>query len=403
MQPKPKVFGFGFLMEGDGELAKKDYYEILGVSKDATEEEIKKAYRKLAIKYHPDVNKGDKDAEKKFKEINEAYEVLKDPQKRAMYDQFGHAGLGQDGSGTGGFGGFEDFGDFRGFGDFGSFEDIFDMFFGGNSFGGKRRGPQRGADLRYDLELTLEQAAFGYEDDIEIIRMDECDRCNGSGEEPGTSTRVCPSCNGTGKIQYTQNTPFGRFVSVKTCSQCGGEGRIIDTPCRKCDGKGKVRKKRKIHIKIPPGVDTGHKLRIPREGEPGEKGGPKGDLYIFIHVKPHEFFKREGDDIICKIPISFVQAALGDEIEVPTLEGKVKLKIPAGTQPGTRFRLKNKGVKHLKSYGRGDQHIIVDVVIPRKLNAKQKELLRKFAEISGDEIKGQHKGFFEKVKDAFGV
>lgn len=379
-------------------MAKRDYYEILGVSRDASETEIKKAYRKLARKYHPDVNPGDKEAEERFKEINEAYEVLSDSQKRARYDQFGHAGV----NGQGGFdpGGFESFGDF---GDFG-FDDIFDAFFGGG-FGRERRntGPRRGADIRYDLEISLEEAAFGVEKDIQIARMEKCPTCGGSGAKPGTEPVICPVCNGTGKIQRSQTTPFGRFVNVTTCNHCHGEGRIIKEPCPRCNGSGRIRKSRKIHVKVPAGVDTGSRLRISGEGEIGEKGASPGDLYIFIKVRPHKFFTRHGDDIICEIPISFVQAALGDELEVPTLDGKIKLKIPEGTQPGTQFRLKGKGIPHLRGYGRGDQHVKVNVVVPKKLNEKQKKILQEFAEISGEEIKQHHKGFFEKMKDAFGV
>ncbi|MDI3540633.1 MAG: molecular chaperone DnaJ [Thermosediminibacterales bacterium] len=377
-------------------LTKRDYYEILGVSRNASESEIKKAYRQLARKYHPDVNPGDKEAEEKFKEIKEAYEVLRDPQKRAAYDQFGHAGV----NGQQGQGGF-DFSDFGDFTTFSGFDDIFDMFFGGRE-SRRRTGPKRGADLRYDLEISLEEAAFGLERDIEMTRTEDCDACRGTGAANGTKLEVCPVCGGTGQVQYSQNTPFGRFINVKTCSNCHGDGRIIKEPCKKCNGRGKVRKTRKIHIKVPPGVDTGSRLRVAGEGEAGEKGGSPGDLYIFIHVKPHQFFVRQGDDIVCEFPISFIQAALGDEIQVPTLEGKVNLKIPEGTQPGTLFRLKGKGIPHLRGYGRGDQLVKINVVIPKKLTAKQKKLLKQFAEISGEEIK-EYKNFFDRMKDAFGV
>ena len=330
-------------------MAKRDYYEVLGVSREATEDEIKKAYRKLARKYHPDVNKEDKDAAEKFKEINEAYEVLKDPEKRARYDQFGHAGVGQGGFDAGDFGGF---GGFGGFGDFGSdiFDDIFDIF--GGSFGrSRRRGPTRGADIRYDLEITLEEAAFGAEKEVEIFRMESCKNCNGTGAKPGTMPKTCPSCGGSGQVRRVQNLGPMQFTNVTTCTNCGGRGTIIEEPCPKCHGRGQSKVGRKIKIKVPAGVDTGSQLRMSGEGEPGELGGPPGDLYVVIRVKPHKLFVRQGDDLIYQAPISFVQATLGDEIDVPTLEEKVKLKIPEGTQPGTRFRLRSKGIPHLRDTG----------------------------------------------------
>lgn len=371
-------------------MSKRDYYEVLGVSKDASEADIKKAYRKLARKYHPDVNPGDKEAEGKFKEAAEAYDVLSDSQKKARYDQFGHAGTDpQGGFGAGGFGG----GDFGG-----GFGDIFDMFFGG---GGRRQGPQKGDDLRYDLDISFEEAAFGLEKDIKIPRWENCDQCKGTGATPGTDAKTCPTCHGSGQVQFTQNTPFGRFVQSKTCQQCHGEGKIIEKPCKQCQGRGKVRKNKKIHVKIPAGVDTGSRLRISGEGEPGAKGGPPGDLYVFIQVRKHKFFQREGNEVICEMPLSFVQAALGDEIEVPTLDGKVKLKIPEGTQTGTHFRLKGKGIPSLRGYGRGDQHVIVSILTPTKLSEKQKELLKEFAELSGETPQSGGKGFFERMKDAF--
>lgn len=384
-------------------MAKKDYYKTLGVSKDASQDEIKKAFRKLARKYHPDVNRDDENATEKFKEINEAYEVLKDPDKRARYDQFGHAGVGQGNFGAGdfsGFGGFKDFGDFGG-GDF--FDDIFDSFFGGGFSNSKRRqGPVRGADLRYDLELTLEEAAFGVEKQINVTRLEKCPKCNGTGAKPGTSPKTCPTCNGSGEIKNIKNTAFGRFVNVTTCNQCNGKGTIIEEPCTKCHGNGKVRASKRLKVKIPQGVDTGSRLRMSGEGEPGLRGGPPGDLYVVIHVKPHKLFKRAGNDIIFDAPISFVQASLGDEIKVPTLDGKAKLKIPQGTQPDTRFRIKSKGIPKLNGHGRGDLYVRAKVLIPKKLNDKQKDLLKKFAEISGEDLK-QQKGFFGKMKDAFGV
>ncbi|AYO30282.1 molecular chaperone DnaJ [Biomaibacter acetigenes] len=383
-------------------MAKRDYYEVLGVSKDASEDDIKKAYRKLARQYHPDVNKNDKDAAEKFKEINEAYEVLKDPEKRARYDQFGHAGVGQGNFDAGNFGGFGDFGDFGNFGgEF--FGDIFENFFGGGFGGTRRHGPVRGADVLYDMEISLEEAATGIEKEIQVSRMEKCEKCHGTGAKPGTHPTTCPLCGGTGQVKNVQNTAFGRFVNITTCNRCGGRGTIVEAPCPNCHGSGQVRANRKIKVKVPAGVDTGSRLRISGEGEPGERGGPPGDLYVVIRVKPHKLFTRHGDDLIYEAHISFVQAALGDEIEIPTLEGKIKLKIPEGTQPGTNFRLKAKGIPHIKGYGRGDMHVRVNVVIPERLNEKQKEILRKFADISGEELKGPSKGFFGKMKDAFGV
>lgn len=379
-------------------MSKKDYYEVLGVDRNASEADIKKAFRKLARQYHPDVNPGDKKAEAKFKEINEAYEVLSDQQKRAQYDQFGHAAFGQGGAdgGAGGFGGFGGFGG----ADFGGFGDIFDMFFGGGG-GQRRRGPAKGADLRYNLEITFEEAAFGLEKDITIPRTEKCKKCQGSGAAPGTSPKTCPKCKGTGQIQFTQSTPFGRFVQSTVCDECHGDGKVVDTPCPECSGSGLVRKMRQIHIKIPAGVDNGSRVRVTGEGEPGERGGPSGDLYVFIKVKPHKIFTREGNDVISEIKISFPQAALGDSVLVSTLDGKVELKIPEGTQSGTFFRLRNKGIPDVHGYGRGDHHVKVTVVTPNKLTDEQKKILRDFAETLGENPAGVEKGFFEKVKDAF--
>jgi molecular chaperone DnaJ len=377
-------------------VAKRDYYEVLGVERNASETEIKKAYRKLARQYHPDVNPGDKTAEERFKEINEAYEVLSDPDKRARYDQFGHAGT--DPNGFGGFGGFGGAGDFTGFGD------IFDMFFGGAAQRANR-GPQVGSDLRLDLELTFEEAAFGVEKDIELPRLENCPTCEGTGAKPGTRPAACPKCQGTGQVRYTQKTMLGHFQTIKTCPECGGEGKVITTPCPECHGKGKIRKTRKLHIKIPAGVDTGSRIRLAGEGEAGLRGGPPGDLYVYIEVRPHKIFERHGDDIYLEMPITFVQAALGDEIKVPTLEGKAALRIPEGTQTGTVFRLRGQGIPHLKGSGRGDQHVKVVVVTPTKLSEEQKKLLRDFAKVSGEENyrpqeKGKEKGIFERLWDS---
>lgn len=387
-----------FLLTERGEtVAKRDYYEILGVGRDADENEIKKAYRKLAMKYHPDRNPGDKTAEEKFKEINEAYEVLSDPEKKARYDRFGHAGI--DGNGAGGFDGASGFG--FGFEDI--FSDIFDMFGGGFSTSRRKTAPQKGNDLRVELEIEFEEAAFGVEKEIRISRHEECSSCNGTGAKPGTEKQTCTKCNGTGEIRYAQRTPLGQFVNVRTCDACHGEGTIIKERCPKCRGTGYVMKDKKIQVKIPAGVDTGTVISLRGEGEPGQYGGPRGDLYIVVRVKPHPLFTRERDDLICEIPITFVQAALGDEIIVPTLDGKIKYKIPEGTQSATVFRIKGKGIPHMKGYGRGDLYVKVIVEVPRKLSEKQKELLRKFADDIGEDVHEQRKTFFKKLKDAFGI
>lgn len=376
-------------------MSKRDYYEVLGLSKGASEDEIKKAFRKLARKYHPDVNRDNpKEAEEKFKEANEAYEVLSNPERRAQYDQFGHAAFeGGGGGGQGGFGGFSGFGG-------GGFGDIFDMFFnGGGGFGssGRRSGPERGADLRYDLEIKFEEAAFGLEKEIQIPRLDECEVCHGSGAAPGTNPETCPQCKGSGQVQYTQSTPFGRMVNVKPCDRCGGEGKIVHTPCKSCGGKGKKRVKRKINVKIPAGVDNGSRLRVAHEGEAGMRGGPSGDLYVYIFVKPHRIFSRDGTEVICEVPVNFVQASLGDEIEVPTLDGNVKMKIPEGIQSGTILRLKNRGIPYLRGQGRGDQHVKIKVLTPQKLNEHQKQMLREFAQATGESVNPEQKKWYQKI------
>lgn len=376
-------------------MSKRDYYEVLGVDRGASADDIKRAYRKLAMKYHPDRNPGDKEAEEKFKEVNEAYEVLSSPEKKQRYDQFGHAGV--NGNGAGGFdGGFSGF--------TGGFEDIFGDFF--NMFGGggstrRRTGPQKGADVKYEATISFEEAAFGTEKTVEFHRYDNCDTCHGSGAAPGSAKKFCQHCQGKGEIRYAQRSPLGQIINVKTCPQCNGEGEIIEQPCSTCKGSGKVRKKKKIKVKIPAGVDTGMVIPIRGEGEAGSKGGPAGDLYVVINVLPHQLFTRDGLDIICEIPITFVQAALGDELEVPTLEGKVKYKVPEGTQSGTIFRLRNKGIVSPKGYGKGDQYVKIIVEVPKKLSERQKDILRQFAQESGEDVHEQRKSFFEKVKDAF--
>jgi len=375
-------------------VSKRDYYEVLGISKGASEDEIKKAYRKMAKKYHPDANRDNpQEAQEKFKEVNEANEVLSNPEKRAQYDQFGHAAF-EGGAGAGGFGGG------------GGFSDIFDMFFSGGAggFGGARRpGPEKGSDLRYDLEISFEEAAFGKETEIQIQRMDNCKECHGSGAAPGTHPETCPQCHGTGQVQQIHDTPFGRMVNARPCSRCRGTGTLINSPCRHCHGKGQVRAKRKINIKIPAGVDSGSRLRVSGEGEPGVRGGPSGDLYVYLFVKSHQIFQRDGQEVFCEVPVSMVQATLGDEIDVPTLDGKEKLKIPAGTQPGTVFRLKEKGIPSLRGRGRGDQHVKIKVIIPQKMNDRQRELLKEFAVQGGDHVHAEQKSFFNKMKDLFGV
>jgi molecular chaperone DnaJ len=371
---------------------KKDYYELLGVPRTASEEEIKKAFRKMARKYHPDVNRDDpKTAEAKFKEINEAYEVLSNQENRAKYDQFGHAAF--DGAaGASGFGGG------------GGINDIFDMFFGGGFGGGgaRRQGPERGADLRYDMDITLEQAATGYAQEIEIPRTEDCQTCHGTGAAPGTHPETCPQCGGSGQVQVAQNTPFGRMVNVTTCSRCRGEGKIVHTPCADCKGRGKVRKNRRIQVTIPPGADNGLRLRVSQGGEAGTRGGPPGDLYVYISVKRHKTFGRDGDNLVYDLAVSFPQAALGDEVEVPTLDGMAKLEIPAGTQTGTILTLKEKGIPHLRGHGKGDLKIRLTIITPKKLSDKQRQLLLEFAKLGGESIKPASQSFVKKVKDVLG-
>ncbi|KOO52235.1 molecular chaperone DnaJ [Viridibacillus sp. FSL E2-0187] len=372
-------------------MNKRDYYEVLGLQKSASKDEIKKAYRKLSKQYHPDLNK-EAGAEEKFKEIAEAYEVLSDDQKKARYDQFGHQDPNQ-GFGGSGFGGGDGFG----------FEDIFSSFFGGG--GGSRRrdpnAPTKGDDLQYRMTISFEEAVFGKETEIEIPRDETCETCHGSGAKPGTSKDTCSHCNGQGQINETVSTPFGQMVNRRTCGYCKGSGQIIKDKCSTCHGAGTVKKRKKIKVTIPAGVDDGQQLRVSGQGEAGTNGGPAGDLYIVFHVRAHDKFERDGDDIYLELPITFAQAALGDDIEVPTVHGKVKMKIPTGTQSGDRFRLKGKGVKNVHGYGTGDQHVIVSVVTPKKLTEKQKQLLREFASISGDIPEEQGSTLFDKIKNKF--
>jgi molecular chaperone DnaJ len=366
---------------------KRDYYDILGVERNASDEEIKKAFRKLAFQYHPDRNKDD-GAEEKFKEAKEAYDILSDSQKRAAYDRFGHAGA----QGFGGRG-------FEGF-DFGGFGDIFDAFFGGAA---RRTGPQQGADLSYHLAITFEEAVFGTEKELEIVRTEVCSVCKGSRSEPGSQPAKCPTCNGTGEVRRTQRSIFGQFINVTACSRCHGEGRIITKPCSHCNGQGRERFVRKIAVKIPPGVDEGTQIRLSGEGDAGKQSGPPGNLYVSLSVQKHKFFQREGDNILYELPINFAQAALGDEIQIPTVDGDVTLKIPSGSQTGRVFRIKEKGVPHLRHPGRGDQLVRLSIVTPSSLDETQKKLFKELAKTLGKaSLPKEDKSFFEKIKDTFG-
>ncbi|MBT8341858.1 MAG: molecular chaperone DnaJ [Desulfatitalea sp.] len=366
---------------------KRDYYEVLGVGRNASDNELKTAYRKLALKYHPDRNPGDTAAEESFKEAAEAYEVLRDAQKRQIYDQFGHQGL--EGSGFSGFGGFDDI--------FSSFGDIFEDFFG---FGGQRGGRssgRRGADLRYDMTINFMEAAFGVETTIDIDKNAVCTNCDGQGTEPGTHPETCPSCRGAGQVGRSQ----GFFTIRTTCPHCRGAGRVITHPCRKCHGSGQVKAHKTVSVKIPAGVDNNSRLRLSGEGEGGTQGAPSGDLYVFLHVSPHEFFRREENDIICQVPISFIQAILGDEITVPTLNGEKRLEIPRGTQFGDVFRFRGEGIPSLRSGRRGDQIIQVTIKTPTNLNKKQETLLKDFAKLEeaklGKRLKNMLKGAAAKA------
>ena len=380
---------------------KRDYYEVLGVSKGASDDEIKKAYRKLAKKYHPDMNPGDKEAEAKFKEVNEAYSVLSDEQKRARYDQFGHAGVDPNygAGGPGGpFGGF-DMGDI----DLG---DIFGSFFGGGGFGGfggggqRRNGPQKGESLRANLTITFEEAAFGCEKELSLNRTEECDECHGSGCQPGTTAETCPNCRGTGVVRVQQRTGGFAFSSTAACTRCRGTGKIIHSPCKSCGGSGSVKKSKRITVTIPAGIDDGQAVSLRGQGNAGKNGGPAGDLIVGVRVKPHPQFRRDGTTVLYEQPVSFFQAAMGAELEIPTIDGKVKYTLPAGTQTGTTFRLRGKGIPELRGRGRGDQYVTIRVQVPTSLNSEQKEALRAFAQAMGEEVPEESglKGFFDKRK-----
>ncbi len=374
---------------------KRDYYEVLGVAKTATDAELKSAYRKLAKKYHPDFNKDNKEAEEKFKEANEAYEVLSDSSKRQKYDQFGHAGVDPN-FGAGGYGGY---GGGFGFEDF-DIGDIFGSFFGGGFGGGqtRRNAPTRGESLRVNLVLSFEEAAFGCTKEINITKTEKCSKCGGSGAESGTSAETCSACHGTGTIKTTRRTPLGVVSSSGVCPTCGGSGKIIKTPCKGCGGSGKERASRKLSVKVPAGIDDGQTISLRGEGNAGSNGGPNGDVLITVSVRPHHILMRDGTTIHCEVPITFSQAVLGAEIEVPTLDGKVKYTVPEGTQTGTVFRLRGKGVPVLNSSRRGDQLVRVNIEVPKNLNQKQKDLLAEFAKSVGENAYTERKSFFEKLK-----
>jgi len=374
---------------------KRDYYEVLGLNKGASDEEIKKAYKKQARKYHPDLNPDNKEAEEKFKEVNEAYEVLSDPNKKSRYDQFGHAGVDPN-FGAGGFGG-----GFDGGFDFGDLGDIFGSFFGGGFGGGRRtnpNAPQRGESIRLSVSITFEEAAFGCEKEVSVERMDQCSTCHGNGCAPGTTPETCPDCHGTGQVQVRRQTPMGVFATTSPCGRCGGKGKIIHQPCSDCRGTGSVRKRKTIKASIPAGIDNGQTISIRGQGHTGKNGGPAGDLLITVTVKPHELFRREGTSVLCDAPITFAQAVLGAELEIPTIDGKVKYDLPEGTQSGTTFRLKGKGIPSINGRGRGDQYVTVYIETPKNLNKEQKEALKKFAEAVGDTNYEERRKFFKKFK-----
>ncbi|HID95932.1 MAG TPA: molecular chaperone DnaJ [Candidatus Latescibacteria bacterium] len=381
-------------------MAKRDYYEVLGVDRNASQEEIKKAYRRQALKYHPDRNPGDKEAEEKFKEAAEAYEVLSDPEKRERYNRFGHEGL-RDTFGSGGFQ-WSDFSHVR------DFEDIFESFFGESIFGdffGRRTtrqaGPQRGSDLRVTLPLSLEEIATGVEKKIRLKRFERCNACGGSGAK-GRSARVCPICHGTGQVRQVSRSFLGQFVNVTTCDRCGGEGRVVEEPCPVCHGQGRVRGVSTISVKIPPGVGNGNYIPLRGQGNAGPRGGPPGDVMVFIEEEEHKDFERHGDDILYELPVSFSQAALGDEIEVPTLYGKVRMKLPAGIQSGKVLRLRGKGLPRLQAYGKGDQLVRIHVWTPTRLSDREKTLLKELAKLENTAPPKGGRSFFKRVKETFG-
>ena len=391
-------------------MDKKDYYEVLGLKKGATDAEIKKAYRQMAKKYHPDLNPDDPEAEAKFKEVNEANDVLSDPQKKARYDQFGFAGVDPSygaGQGTGGGGGFGGFGGFTGgfsSGDGIDLGDIFDNIFGGGFSGGSRtntNGPRRGSDSVVSLSISFMEACKGITHDIEINRVEPCDECGGSGAKKGTQAKTCPDCHGTGKVNVRQQTMFGMMQSTRACSKCMGKGKIIDTPCPKCSGNGVVQKKVTISVNIPAGISDGQTIRLSGKGNAGSGGGPRGDLKVRISVRQDKVFERDGDNIIIEVPLTYTQAALGAEIDIPTIDGTMKYSIPAGTQPGKVFTIRGKGVQHCQRNGRGDQLVQVSVEVPTNLNKKQKDALQAFEATLDEKNYSRRTSFFDKIKDIF--
>ena len=374
---------------------KRDYYEVLGVNKGASDDEIKKAYRQAAKKYHPDLHPGDKEAEEKFKEVNEAYEVLSDKEKKARYDQFGHAG-GDPNYGAGGAG--------SPFGQDIDFGDIFSSFFGG--FGGRRsanpNAPRRGSDIETQLYISFEEAAKGCKKTVQYQAVSTCKDCNGTGAQKGTSPKTCSACGGRGQVTINQRTPFGVVQTSRPCDACRGRGKIIETPCRTCNGRGQVRRKKTVEVNIPAGINDDQVLNVAGHGNSGTNGGPAGDLHVYIGIRPHPIFERRGDDVWCDLPITFTQAALGATVTVPTLDGKASYDIHEGTQPGDVFKLKGKGIQHLGSKGRGDQYVKVVIEVPKNLNSKQKQLIREFDSAVSEKNYQKRKGFMDKLKDIFG-
>ena len=376
-------------------MAKRDYYEVLGVSRDASESDLKSAFRNLARKYHPDVSDAP-DAEEKFKEINEAYGVLSDSDKRAAYDRFGHQGV----RGPSGGPGFETV-------DFSDFADIFGDMFGFGGFGGRSRSasrtaPHRGADLQYQVTISFKEAVFGVDKEIDITKDETCDTCKGDGAKPGTSPKICPQCQGRGEVRQTRQTLLGSMVQVTTCPVCNGRGKVIEDHCPTCSGRGKVRKSRRKKVNIPAGVDDGTRIRLAGEGQSGENHGPPGDLYLIVRVKPHKYFRRRDNDILLDLKVNIAQAALGAEVKVPTVDGDVKLKIPAGTQPGKIIRMRGRGVPHLRNNSRGDQLVIVNLTVPKRLDAEERDLFEKLAEKMDSKVLPQEKGFLDRLIDVLG-
>ena len=376
-------------------MSKRDYYEILGIDKNANATEIKKAFRKKAMELHPDKNAGDKESEEKFKEVNEAYEILSDESKKDKYDRFGHAGVdpnASQGFGGAGFGGFEDI-----------FGDIFSAFGGGGGSSRRRNGPRKGADIQQAVDLTFEEAAFGVDKEVSFYKYEECNTCDGTGAEEGTSKVQCPHCNGTGEVRSQQRTPFGSFVNVHTCDNCNGTGEVIEKPCKDCKGAGKTRNKVNINVKIPAGVDDESVINLRGQGEPGEHGGPPGNLYVVVQMESHKMFRRDGYDLVLEMPITFPQAVLGAELVVPTLDNKVTYKMAAGTQTGTVFRLKGKGIQYVNSSRKGDLYVKVAVEVPKKLSNEQKKKLKQFNEAMGGDGHEKQKSFFDGFKDILGL